>query len=88
MDATTGTIDWTRKLFRRIGPMAVKFDQLYVVAGTGGSVYALNPGNGRGVWHTDLNSRIVTPPTVESHVHLVDHHGTWYALNGRTGEVA
>lgn len=86
VDATTGTIEWTRKLFDRIGPMAVS-SCLYVVA-EGGKVYALDPRDGSVGWQTNLDSYTIrAPPTVHSYVYLIGEHGTLYALNNESGEI-
>jgi outer membrane protein assembly factor BamB len=89
VDAESGRVDWTRRVF---GPVSrtVALDDLdsAVYAAAAGELYALDLDTGRGRWRTDLDAGPLTVPVVaDGSVFVGTGQAGVFALDHGTGSV-
>ena len=87
IEARTGAIEWSRRVFGPVeGGPAVTEDSV-VVATTAGEVYALSTDDGRGIWRGSLEFGTHCAPAMAGGLRLVlDNSGRLYGLD--SGNVA
>ncbi len=89
MDASTGKMNWKRKVgsLSAASP-AFEDGRLFVVTLAPGDVQALDPKTGKVLWERDLGARSETSPLVYGDKVIVGNEsGTVFGLNVRNGEI-